>query len=139
MEVCDISQSSPVQCGWSMETGRGREWLKVSEACGFGARRQFTRGWAYCTKEGGLPGNGEGNNQFGKNTLVFRGRGERERGIKICNKNHLNYDSVRVGENWEGWRQMSSGERKGDGLNNKVCHKVPNEVFAKTGNNNSYH
>lgn len=54
MEVCDISLSSRVQYGWSMETGRGKEWPEVCKACGFGSRKQFTQGWACCTTESGL-------------------------------------------------------------------------------------
>lgn len=43
-----------------METGSGKGWLKMSWECGFGATKQFSKGLDGCTKEGGLPGNGEG-------------------------------------------------------------------------------
>lgn len=59
-----------LECGaWGRQ-----EWPKRGGACGFGARKQFLRGWDSCAQEGGLPSNGEGNNQFRKNILVFGGR-----------------------------------------------------------------
>lgn len=85
-----------------MEAGRAKERLKMGWECGLGAAKQLIKGFDYCAKESGLPRNGEGNNQFRKNILAFRGGVGRERGSRFCTKGHLNYSSVKVDRNRAG-------------------------------------
>lgn len=54
----------------------------------------------------------------------------KRKGIKICNRDHLNSGSVRVDKTKERWSQISSGEKKGGELDNTAPNEVPKQVLG---------